>query len=382
MGFLDNKASKAHQRQQAAVIAEATSAGLVLLEQHELSGEDLARRAVVSTALKAFIGGRLAPDTLQIFVFGAGDRRGIYVQPYSGLTPLPGEHIVALPGTLPAPAALTDEAIFGGPSWQTGPDKVLAKRLNKGSPGLRSVAKRTRFEWATGLTKIRLAWAVQVVSMGDGRSLVAMQTGRYGGITTYGVGFAQLASLCQALGPILDGGTAPPQRPLHPIHHQELFLEHALGIKPVSHDDFDAPDHEAPTDPGLEPVDRAAVIQSLVQPHESGRLHSRSIPPKKLRNVRASVLPPAARDADVVLILDLTTFGSAKDAVVLTPTQLYCKEFGERVDFALSELQTVHGVQGALADKVRVTLRGRGEVVIPCAGEGAGLVAVLEGLVG
>ncbi len=134
-------------------------------------------------------------------------------------------------------------------------------------------------------------------------------------------------------------------------------------------------DREAPTDLSMAPpLDLTERIRDLAAPHEGERLHAEAIPPDTMLALRTHVLPREAWDAIVVAVAELPQLG---DAVVLTPTHLYCRQHPYSLDFPLADLVTVEGVRD---DGLWVEVRGQGKVAVPCAEHGAALATILEGL--
>jgi hypothetical protein len=75
------------------------------------------------------------------------------------------------------------------------------------------------------------------------------------------------------------------------------------------------------TAPGGEPThDHRAALLSVARAHAGRKVMIEGgVPPKKLANLQAFV--PSG--APIVVAIDLTLFGSAKDALVFTDTQLH-----------------------------------------------------------
>jgi hypothetical protein len=391
MSFLSGGVAKGHERQKQSLINEATAAGCQILQIEEFGSETSARGSAISSSLKSMVGGKLAPDTFHVFLLGTGASRLLYVQPYSGMTVLPGEHHGWLQGAFRSPLALTDEAIFGGPAWKSGADTQLAEWLNKQNPVLKQVTKKCEFEWAIGMSKIELQWAVQVLSMGNGCSHVILQTGRYGGFTTYEVGFGHFLALLGALAPLLPQNTEPQQEPHYPVSFTELFASYVLGVVPAgvpeatpaaTEEPASVPtmDAQPPDDVAAPSAEFSERIRTLVSPLVGKKIHVDELPPKKEANARKVVMKGADPDEPIVALFDLTTFGSAKNAVVFTPTHLYAFEIDDRAVFALADLKQVHGLKGLLDDKIKIEVRGQGKLKVPCGTQGEQLLSVLQGL--
>lgn len=74
-----------------------------------------------------------------------------------------------------------------------------------------------------------------------------------------------------------------------------------------------------------------------------------NIPHGKLHGALSSFIPAGVNPNDVLVLIDDTVFGSAKEGVALTPTHLYCKQIMDAPrQFALSTLQSIHFGSGFL----------------------------------
>ncbi len=374
MGILEKNAGKAHDRQRESLEKEAAEAGarLVAFEEAGVGGG----AGVLSGALKSIVGGRMNVDHVQTFTFETNGRTHLFFQPYAGVAAMPGEHYVILDGALSAAVAFQQNIFSKG--WASPADKAVAKALD-GNGALKKVAKKSKFEWALGMGKIELEWAIQIASLGDGRSVLVLQTGRYGGLTTYKVGFAHFVALVEAAAAALGSGAQPRQVLVHPATYEGLFRALLLG-------EVAAPEPEAPAAeaaPTATPVsgtrDYVEVLQRHVGPHVGKKIHLGELPAKKEKNIRSVVLPPDVQGADIIAAFDLTMFGSGKDAVVFTATHCYAHEMDDRVALPLGQLASVDGWDGALHSNIVVRTRDGGEVKIPASGEDA-LLETLRGL--
>lgn len=357
MGFFDQGITKARDRQKQAIIAEAGQAGMHVLDVVELADGVDATRAAVGSSLKALFGGSMQVDCVQVFSLQTHGWPHTYAQPYAGVAALPGEHHGMLHGALPCPAMLTP-AVFRGASWEAVIPEV-AKALND-NPYVKAAAQTTKFEWATGMSKVDLPWAVQVRSLGNGTTHVVMQTGRYGGVTTYGIGMAQWLKLCQALPACLQQYAHPPQAFMDPARWGEVI---------------DAALSGPPPEPAAQPVehhgnvdvriDYAGSIRNALQPHLGKKVWVGTIPPKQLGNIHKHVIPPALQGSHLVAGIDLTTFGSAKDAIVVTPTHLVAKEFDDVLTIELATIRNVIGPKGLTSSSVQIEVDRLGTMSIP-----------------
>lgn len=391
MGFIDKGIGKARMRQKESLLKEAQAAGMAIVAFDEVANDAKATGGAMGGVLKTFVGGNLAVDCVQVMRLETGGWSHAYVQPYSGVTALPGEHHGLLHGGIAAPAVLRRGGLgsaFAGLlsscKWESPAHPGVAQFLTS-APGLAAVAKATKWEWATGLSKVELDWGIQLRGVGDGTTHVALQSGRYGGITTYHVGFGHFIALCQALPACLDpaGSTA------------QEFIEPA----PLAAYVFGAPQAAAPP-PGPAPYDPAAAAASAAQapegvrvdidyvaavrdalsPHLGKKVWFGTVPPKQLGNINKHVIPLELQGSHVVAGIDLTTFGSAKDAIVVTPTHLIAKEFDEVLTLSLSTIRAVTGAQGLTSSKVGIVVDGVGDLSIPVGIDVEPVLALLSGI--
>lgn len=376
MGIIDRGLEKAHERQRQSLITEAQRAGCTILSIQESGDQEKAEGAAVGTSLKAIFGGKVGTDTVQVMLLETMGMKHLYVQPYSGVSPLPGEHHAVLGGSLPAVLELTPGGF--SPEWKS-PDKELSKALNKSFPVLKAAAKKCQFEWAVGFGTVKLEWAIQVASLGDGRSHMVMQAGRYGGLTTYEVGFSHFMRMYNELSGAMRPERFPRQGFAHPVSFAAVFEQMVLG-KAGAASVAAAAAAAAGAAPataaaaraasgGSKPADFTDRIRQAALPLEGKKVHVQSIPEKKERSARQFVLPPEAKDAKIVALFDETSFGSAKDAVVLTPTHLYAHELGTKASFPLADLKAVKGFEGALMGGILVDVETLGTLKIPCAAD-------------
>lgn len=354
MSYLDGKLRGGRDRQKQALIAEAGKAGAQIHDIVELDASAASSGAVLGGALKAMFGGRMRVDALMLLRLSTNGWGHSYVQPFSGFAPLPGEHYGVVNGSLASPAIVRDgPRLFGGVAFDPAPGAEVAKHLSA-SPAMKAALRELVWEWPSGMAKIELDWAVQLRSVGDGTTQVVMQSGRYGGLTTYEVGFGVWLRLCAAVHPCLAQGAWPAQYfPVPP-----RFADVLAGPAPAS----------APTQP--EPavtvaLDYGPAIAEALGPHLGKKVWLGEGPAKKMANLRKHVIPAELAGVPTLATIDLTVFGSAKDALILTPTQLLTKEFDDRLRVDLATILDVPAGQSATSSSVEITVARLGSVKVP-----------------
>jgi len=352
MSYVDSKVRGGRDRQKQALIVEANQAGAQVHEIVELDAGQ-AGGGAVGGALTALFGGRMEVDAVHLLRLSTRGWGHAYVQPYSGFAPLPGEHYGVLTGSLASPAIApadlrhSDEYPFDP---ARGPE--VAQHL-AASPAIKAVLRDLAWDWPTGMAKVELDWAVQLRSVGDGTTQVVMQAGRYGGMTTYEVGFGVWLRLCGAIHACLAPGAWPAQ-------HFPIAPRYAgfLG----AHSQAQA---QAASDPVSVQIDYAPILAEALGPHLGNKVWLGEGPGKKAANIRKHVVPPELAGTPLLAGIDLTTFGSAKDAIVVTPTQLISKEFDDRLVVELATIQAVPEGQRSTAGAVEVIVDRLGTMRIP-----------------
>ncbi len=373
MGILGGNLNKMHDKQKESLIKEASKTGLSTRDIIEIGDEKEGGKKAVSSGIKAIVGGKLAPDFFQVFIFS---KDYLYIQPYSGLTVLPGEHHMILDGTYEEPLVLSDEAIFGGPSWRAGKNKELTKQLQKNYPSLKKLAKKTKFEWAIGMGKIELEWASQVLGLGNGKSHMVLQTGRYGGFTTYEVGFGHFSELVREMKKLLAGSGREYHNPVFPVSYYSIARDILMGKSPEGKTSPKSGDSEQiPEIKSFQNYTDAIVKTAKL--YAGKKVHVGEYPGKKEANVRNHIMPGSKER--ILTLFDLTTFGSAKDAFVFCEEKVYIKNIDEQFIINYRDISSVGELMGSLEDKLEIELT-TGTVTVTVESHGEGLKAVFDAI--
>ncbi|HWB79790.1 MAG TPA: hypothetical protein VG755_32725, partial [Nannocystaceae bacterium] len=163
--------SAAHLRQKQSLLEEAAKSGARVVQVIEGSQTGIA--GVVASTLGSLFGGDTRVDGLQLLQLDTGGWTQLYAQPYAGMQPVPGEHHALLSGALAAPIVLRSSSRFGAPRWECPQLPELAAWL-AANPALAAATKAIEWSWKAGFTEIRLPWAAQLRSVGDGTSHLVM----------------------------------------------------------------------------------------------------------------------------------------------------------------------------------------------------------------
>ena len=206
MGFFESGTAKSRARQRTSMIEEAAAAGCEVVEIVD-STDAATATSVVAGTLKVLVGGRVTTDFHQVVVLRTGPLTHAYVQPYQGVQPQPGEHHAILTGTLPVPATLR-RRLLGAPRWEGGHGEHVFNRV----PAIAAASNNLVWSWKAGFTEITLPWGAQVRPGGGATAHLTMLAGRYGGITSYQVGFSAFVKLAFAIrAALVQGATQPGQ---------------------------------------------------------------------------------------------------------------------------------------------------------------------------
>jgi hypothetical protein len=195
MGLASHGLQKARTRQRDAIITEAAKAGSRAVNVTSIGNDPSVGDALGSMA-KAFVGGTVSSDDSQVFTLDCQGFAHVYVQPYDGLNAMPGWHFATLPGSVPHAAVLRAFPL-GRRGWVDRKDQPI-DGLNS-HPVVSSSVRSLEWNWRTGMVEIKLPWAIQMRPTGIGTTEIAMRAGRYGGVSTYGVGVAVFLQVARAI---------------------------------------------------------------------------------------------------------------------------------------------------------------------------------------
>lgn len=321
------------------------------------------RASALHAGLSAAFTGSMEQDAAQVYLLRSAGLTQVYAQPFDGKFALPGEHHAVVDGTLDGSAVLRET--FSGPKWEAPSNPEVAKVLN-GSKRLAETADGIRWDWRVGVGGFDLPWLAQTRPRGGGSTHVCMQATGETRSTAHEVGFAQFAAFAQSLSSSL---WLLPETVARPFVERSAFgsvFEAILNGAPVRA--FDPPN--------TGPCDLSELILATLSPHAGSKLSVGAIPPHKENNARACVLPLSLRHLPILALVDLTLLGSARDAVVFTPTHGVMREGDESLVFAWPEIRAVTAPATPKDAEVAIHLASVGEIALPCAGR-AGPMAEL-----
>lgn len=228
MGFLDKGKQKALRNQTESIRKEAAGFNSQLTETINLL-EDEGVAGFVGGFKNALIGGKTKASAIQLHRFQNRNIRHAYFQPYQGLTVLPGEHHILFDGSVPTAISFEKVGIMGKKKWIAPAMENIAQSLNT-NPTIAQLTRQLKWDWGTGFSKIDLNWTLQLRPTGDGRTHMVLLPGRYGGFTTYHVGFGVFLNTAASFMNMLKDTPVKDSAPfIHPTAFSEVFLDTAKG---------------------------------------------------------------------------------------------------------------------------------------------------------
>lgn len=127
----------------------------------------------------------------------------------------------------------------------------------------------------------------------------------------------------------------------------------------------------------LRTIRQRGVLYNAAQPHVGKKiLLEGSIPAKKLNGLRRFAPEPAR----ILVALDFTTFGSAKEGAVFTPDCLIVHDFEETRQVHLGDIAGSGGPEGMLHDKVSIHTRGGATIHVPCGDHADAMASILNAI--
>lgn len=192
----------AYDRRIDQIKAECKAQNIELLDVKSITLQDVnAVKATIGSTVTSFIGGKAGYDLLQIYTMRYRGELQYFIQPFGGLTALPGQHFKVIPGSLrhPVQYGIKRKKSFSDGMYELIMDSIPVISLKKirvcewlcevdsEAANLKNLKlpllKELSHVWQTGTTLINLDWTLQACAVNKDFTLVSMQTGRYGTIS-------------------------------------------------------------------------------------------------------------------------------------------------------------------------------------------------------
>ncbi|MGN6715688.1 MAG: hypothetical protein ACTHKA_29065 [Anaerocolumna jejuensis] len=364
-----------HERREEQLKAECSKEGIEFINIQNISLREVgSSKAALGSALTSLVGGNAAYDFLQIYTLRQGSQVQYYYQPFSGITPLPGQHFKVIPVSLKNPIQyrIKKKQTFTESLYQTFINRIpffigkkirvcewlcvdKAEQIKLKSlklPFLREISH----VWQNGLTKIELDWTFQANAIAEGYSLVSMQTGRYGALGER-AGLKQFKDICTFIsqhGEHYSGDSS------NNVMISNTYLGYLFKNKFLS-------DEQENKDTGVPVWKPQNVVKSIITNLIQFKNHKKvylvqNIDEKKMKNLKVCSLDKNNIDkSEVIAAAAMDTFGNMKNAAVFTKDKLYISDLNYELSLNLSEIQANKGLKGLTDSSLELVL-SNGEV--------------------
>jgi hypothetical protein len=196
MGFI---AARVESKSQKILLKEATKLGL---SPQALGAIDLADKqaGVLHTLAISVLGGGSTPTKILRYQLSVDGRPTVFVRPFAGGIMHPAEVHAIISGAPAEAVALTADGQWLG-------DADALRRHE----GLQAALKKFSWRLQTHVM-FSLPWALQVRSLGGGKSHLVMKSGSYTGLFSVTYGLAHFKVIAAAVEQALASGHAPEQQ--------------------------------------------------------------------------------------------------------------------------------------------------------------------------
>ncbi len=361
---------KSHERRVEQLRAECNKERMEFINVQEISLRDVnATKAAVGSTVTSLVGGKAEYDFLQIYTLSQDNQIQYFYQPFSGITPLPGQHFKVLPGSLKNPIQyrIKKKQTFKESLYQTYINRIpflSAKKIRVCEWLCVDAEEQSKFKklklpflreishvWQDGLTKIELGWTFQANAINQDYTLVNMQTGRYGALGERS-GLKQFKEICSFIsqfGKHYSGDGS------NNVMISNSYLSSSFGKKYLS----DEQENRYNGTPIWKPVN---VVKSIITNLLKFEIHKKvyllqNIDAKKMKNLKSCVLDKNSIDqSEVIAAAAMDTFGNMKSAAVFTKDKLYISDLEYNLTLDLSEVQACTGLKGLLDSSLELIL--------------------------
>ncbi|MCU0693677.1 MAG: hypothetical protein MUF54_19995 [Polyangiaceae bacterium] len=356
---------RARTLQKLSILREARESGAVLRGVLDVNG-DMPVPPDTPCSARAAFPAPLHGSAAQLFHFETAGLIHLYVQPFAHANPVPGEHHVQVAGGLCASVGYMNQRGLGK-RWLTLQQQPAPVRFSQ-SRAVRDAMSAARWKWRVGMGAFAMEWLVQARPAGPGVVHVCMMATGETRISAHQIGIQDVARIVNALAPLMDDAAPAVEQPfVCPVSFGNLLGQVARGARI-----FAAPAARTSTQ------DFSGAIRDALASRVDPGLLTPPLPARKEHNVRTAVLPASAQSFPILAVVDLTVFGSAKDAVVFTPTHCFLRDGDERLTFAWTEVRAVRPPQGERERELLIVLSSTGEIALPCGRAAVALAPLMQ----
>jgi hypothetical protein len=194
MGAKQNSIAKSRKHQHDAILEEASKSGIRVVDVSVIGDPSVA--GLAGSMIKAFLGGKVDVDDAQVFTLQSQGISHVYIQPYEGLSVVPGYHEATVNGSVATAATFTAKS-FGRHRWLDS-DGRQADVFNH-NLALKRAVKSLKWKWQIGTSVIELPWTLRLTPTAEGTTHIVMRAGRYGGVTSYKIGMSVFLEVIHAV---------------------------------------------------------------------------------------------------------------------------------------------------------------------------------------
>jgi hypothetical protein len=349
-----------HERRVEQLKKECSNEGAELINVENISLHEVnSVKASVGSTITSLVGGKAGYDFLQIYMIRQNNRIQYYFQPFSGLTALPGQHFLVIPGSIKNPIQyrIKKQQSFTESLYQTyinrlpffvGKNIRVCEWLCVDSTeqlklkGLKlPFLKEISHVWQNGLTKIELEWTFQANAINHEYSLVSMQTGRYGSLGER-VGLKQFKQICSFVSQfgehyIGDGSNN--------VMISNSYLGSLFRTKFL----LDEQENRNNNVPVWNPKHIVrSIITNLLKFERYKKVYLvQDLDDKRRKNLKECVLSKNNIDpSQVIAAAAMDMFGNMKGAAVFMKDKLHISDTDYEHTIQLSEVQACNGLKG------------------------------------
>lgn len=347
-----------HERRAEQIATECRGLGIELLDVKNVPLREVsAVKSSIGSTVTSLVGGKAQYDFLQIYTMRQGNELQYFFQPFSGLTPLPGQHFKVIQGSLKYPIqyGVKKKKSFSEGFYELLMDCIPIVKLKKirvcewiseaesEKAKLKSIKqplfKEVSNVWQTGTTMINLEWTLQACAIDKAHTLLSMQTGRYGALSEKS-GLNQFKQFYGFLSKYVEqsAGDGSVNALITNSFLSSIFKKNYLsGAK----NDMPADNLE-----WLYSNKVQLIINNLKKFNNFKKLYLiRDIPEKKMTNLKEYVLDKHSINRDeVIAAIPMDLLGNMKSAAVFTADKVYILSLDE-FEYCI-DLNNVTGFNG------------------------------------
>ncbi len=347
-----------HERRVEQITTECRGQGIELLDVKNVPLRDVsAVKSSIGSTVTSLVGGKAQYDFLQIYTMRQGNELQYYFQPFSGLTPLPGQHFKVISGSLKYPIqyGVKKKKSFSDGLYELIMDSIPIVKLKKirvcewiceaesekaNLKGIKlPVYKEISNVWQTGTTLINLEWTLQACAIDKAHTLLSMQTGKYGALSEKS-GLNQFKQFCGFASNYVEhsAGDGSINALITNSFLSSIFKKNYLS----------GPKNDMPADniEWLYTNKVQLIINNLKKFNNLKKLYLiGDINEKKLANLKEFVLDKYGINRnEVIAAIPMDLLGNMKSAAVFTADKLYISSLDE-YEYCI-DLNNVTGFNG------------------------------------